>query len=79
MNIHLIVSAFASLISLRTFAISSLVANVLIVASTDRSVRLLMYLNKASAVSTPNFSVNSLYSLAVSFASKYITNIRFRI
>jgi len=42
MNIHLMVSAFASLISLRTSAISSFVANVLMVASTDRFVLLLI-------------------------------------
>jgi hypothetical protein len=48
------VSALASPISLRTLAISSFVANVLIVASTDLSVLLSIYLNIASAVSLSN-------------------------
>ena len=67
MNIHFKVSAFVSAISLRTSDISvlkptmsSFVANVLIVASTERSVLLSIYLNMASVVSLPNLSDSSL-------------------
>ena len=47
-NIHLMVSDLFSPISLRIFAMSSFVARVLMVASTDLSVLLSIYLNIAS-------------------------------